>query len=67
MNGVLTASRLMTAKEVKEECAKALSNPCLLIAVELEAKRQLLALNWKMGAQIKSSKCAHTHCSQVGK
>ncbi|MGG6448627.1 hypothetical protein [Pseudobacillus badius] len=41
MNGVLSASRLMTAAEVRMECQKLLNNPTLLLAVELEAKKKL--------------------------
>ncbi|MFI8709839.1 hypothetical protein ACIGHG_22935 [Bacillus sp. NPDC077411] len=45
MNGVLSASKLMTAAEVRQKCTEALSNPVLLLAMELEAKRKLFAMN----------------------
>lgn len=45
MNGVLSASKLMTAAEVRKACAEMLSNPALLLAMELKAKSKLFAMN----------------------
>lgn len=47
MNGVLSASKLMTAGEVRKECKKALSDPALLIVVELKVKEKLFSLSKK--------------------
>ncbi|UAT29545.1 hypothetical protein K7T73_13145 [Bacillus badius] len=47
MNGLLSASKLMTAAEVREQCKKALKNPALLIVVELEVKQKLFSLSKK--------------------
>jgi len=45
MNGVLSASKLMTAAEVINMCAEMRSNPALLLATELKAKSKLFAMN----------------------
>ena len=43
MNLVLSASRLMTAREVLETCRDLRNNPTLLLALEVEAKKRLFA------------------------
>ncbi|MDM5195494.1 hypothetical protein QUF93_23645 [Bacillus hominis] len=47
MNGVLSASKLMTAAQVKEKCAEMRNNPTAMLAVELEAKKKLYEMNGK--------------------
>ncbi|CAM4215032.1 hypothetical protein [Bacillus manliponensis] len=45
MSKVLSASRLMTAAQVKEECKRMRNNPTLLLVVEARAKSKLKELN----------------------
>lgn len=45
MNGVLSASKLMTAAEVRKACAEMRSNPALLLATELKEKSKLFAMS----------------------
>lgn len=45
MNGVLSATRMMKASEVRERCAEAKNSPTLLLAMESEAKRKLYEMN----------------------
>ncbi|MGG6447297.1 hypothetical protein [Pseudobacillus badius] len=47
MNGVLSASRLMTAAEVRKQCKEWRDNPILLLAIEFEGKQKLFQLNKK--------------------
>lgn len=47
MNGVLTASRLMTTAEVRRQCEKMRENPVLLLAIEFEVKKKLFGLSEK--------------------
>ncbi|EOV9525618.1 hypothetical protein ACN5TA_000509 [Bacillus cytotoxicus] len=48
MNGVLSASKLMKASQVRKQCAKMRNNPQMLLAVELEAKRYIYEMNRKV-------------------
>lgn len=41
MSYVFSASRLMTAGEVRKVCAEMRSNPTLLLALEFEYKRRM--------------------------
>lgn len=45
MNGILSASKLMTAAEVRKACAEMRNNLTVMLLIELEAKRQLNAMN----------------------
>ncbi|WP_179884334.1 hypothetical protein [Bacillus toyonensis] len=47
MNGVLSANKLMKAREVIEKCAELRNHPTLLLAVELEIKKKLYEINNK--------------------
>ncbi|MEN1934995.1 hypothetical protein AAIE21_05130 [Paenibacillus sp. 102] len=48
MNGVLSASKLMKAAQIRKECAEMRNNPSVMIAMELEAKRKLYEMNRKV-------------------
>lgn len=48
MNGVLSASKLMTAAEVRKECAEAMDSPAMIFAEEMRRKRQLSEMNRKV-------------------
>ncbi|MGE8013259.1 hypothetical protein [Bacillus mycoides] len=48
MNGVLSASKLMKASEVRKKCAESLNSPALLLITELEAKKRLYEMNRKV-------------------
>ncbi|ENB9402808.1 MULTISPECIES: hypothetical protein [Bacillus] len=50
MNGVLSASKLMKAFQVREQCAEMRNNPALLLAMELEAKRNIYEMNRKVSS-----------------
>ncbi|MED2708045.1 MULTISPECIES: hypothetical protein [Bacillus cereus group] len=45
MNGILSASKLMTAAQVREMCAEIKNNPAVMFVVELEAKQKLYEMN----------------------
>ncbi|HDR4903676.1 hypothetical protein ACPCKQ_04750 [Bacillus bombysepticus] len=47
MNGVLSASKLMTAAQVREMCIEMKHNPVVMFVVELEAKQKLREMNSK--------------------
>ncbi|CCW08692.1 hypothetical protein ACT4US_20025 [Bacillus sp. HC-Mk] len=47
MNGVLSATRLMKAREIIEKCAELRNHPTLLLVIELEAKKRLYEINYK--------------------
>ncbi|WP_179864323.1 hypothetical protein [Bacillus pseudomycoides] len=51
MNGVLSASKLMTAAQVRKECAEMRDNPVVMIAMELEVKQKLYEMNRKVSAR----------------
>ncbi|WP_179211910.1 hypothetical protein [Bacillus sp. K2I17] len=51
MNGVLSASRLMKASQVRQQCAEMRNNPALLIITELEAKRRIYEMNREVSAR----------------
>ena len=48
MNGVLSASKLMKASQVRQQCAEMRDNPALLLITELEAKRKMYEMNRKV-------------------
>ncbi|MDC2863758.1 hypothetical protein [Bacillus sp. BP-3] len=48
MNGVLSASKLMKASQVRKKCAEMRNNPTQMFLVELEAKRKLNEMNRKV-------------------
>lgn len=48
MNGVLTASKLMTAAQVKKQCAEMRNNLAGMFVIELEAKQKLREMNCKV-------------------
>ncbi|WP_170957364.1 MULTISPECIES: hypothetical protein [Bacillus cereus group] len=50
MNGVLSASKLMTASEVIKRCAEMRKSPALLLITELEAKRKMYLMNRKVSS-----------------
>jgi hypothetical protein len=50
MNFVFTASRLMTAAEVRELCHQTRETPTLLMALELEAKKRLFEKKQKIAS-----------------
>ncbi|MEC2711566.1 hypothetical protein ACQKN7_02245 [Bacillus cereus] len=47
MNGILSASKIMTAAQVREMCAEIKNNPAVMFVVELEVKQKLRELNSK--------------------
>lgn len=51
MNGVFSASRLMKASQVRQQCAEMRKSPALLLITELEVKRQLREMNCKVSAR----------------
>ncbi|ASN71424.1 MULTISPECIES: hypothetical protein [Bacillus cereus group] len=51
MNGVLSASKLMKASLVRQQCAEMRNNPALLLITELEAKRKMYEMNRKVSAR----------------
>ncbi|WP_186320873.1 hypothetical protein [Bacillus mycoides] len=51
MNGVLSASKLMKASQVRKQCAEMRNNPVLLMAMELEAKQKLSEMNRKVSSR----------------
>lgn len=48
MNGVLSATRMMKAFEVRKKCAEAKKHPEILEAMEFEAKKRLYEMNRKV-------------------
>lgn len=50
MNGVLSASKLMKASQVRKQCAEMRNSPALLLAMELEAKRNIYEMNRKVSS-----------------
>ncbi|MED1299846.1 hypothetical protein P4U65_04655 [Bacillus pacificus] len=48
MNGVLSASKLMKASQVREQCAEMRNNPVMLLITELEAKKKIYEMNRKV-------------------
>lgn len=55
MNGVFTATKLMKAHEVVKRCTEAKSNPTLLLAMEIEAKKRLYAMSRNVSSRRKVS------------
>lgn len=53
MNGVLSASKMMKAAEVRRKCAEMRSNPALLLAIELETKSKLFAMTMDKRSEAK--------------
>ncbi|WP_186323270.1 hypothetical protein [Bacillus nitratireducens] len=51
MNGVLSASKLMKASQVCQQCAEMRNNPALLLITELEAKRKMYEMNRKVSSR----------------
>ncbi|WP_176342280.1 hypothetical protein [Bacillus thuringiensis] len=47
MNGVLSASKLMKASQVRKQCAEMRNNPTKMFVVEMRAKRKLSVMNHK--------------------
>ncbi|WP_180227135.1 hypothetical protein [Bacillus cereus] len=47
MNGILSASKIMTAAQVREMCAEIKNNLAIMFVVELEVKQKLRELNSK--------------------
>lgn len=45
MNGVLSASKLMTAAEVRKACEEMRNNLTVMFVIELNAKQKLRELN----------------------
>lgn len=53
VNGVLSASKMMKAAEVRRKCAEMRSNPALLLAIELETKSKLFAMTMDKRSEAK--------------
>ncbi|WP_263701489.1 hypothetical protein [Bacillus thuringiensis] len=51
MNGVLSASKLMTASQVCKQCAEMRNNPTQMFVTEMRAKRKLSEMNRKVSAR----------------
>ncbi|MEB9506566.1 hypothetical protein P4J13_21775 [Bacillus anthracis] len=51
MNGVLSASKLMKASQVRQQCAEMRKSPALLLITELEAKRRIYEMNRGVSAR----------------
>lgn len=51
INGVFTASKLMKASQVRQQCAELRNNPALIIAMELEAKKKIYEMNRKVSSR----------------
>ncbi|WP_180255192.1 hypothetical protein [Bacillus toyonensis] len=51
MNGVLSASKLMKASQVRQQCAEMRKSPALLLITELEAKRKMYEMNRKVSSR----------------
>ncbi len=51
MNGVLSASRLMKASQVRKQCAEMRNNPTQMFVTEMRAKRKLGEMNRKVSAR----------------
>ncbi|WP_176519510.1 hypothetical protein [Bacillus pseudomycoides] len=51
MNGVLSASKLMTAAQVREECAEVRNNPTQLFVTEMRRKQKLYEMNRKVSTR----------------
>ncbi|WP_176545614.1 hypothetical protein [Bacillus thuringiensis] len=51
MNGVLSATRMMKAFEVRKKCAEAKKHPEILEVMEFEAKKRLYEMNRKVSAR----------------
>ncbi|WP_002145542.1 hypothetical protein [Bacillus cereus] len=51
MNGVLSASKLMKASEVRKQCTEMRNNPTQMFVVEMRAKRKLSEMNRKVSAR----------------
>lgn len=47
MNGVLSASRLMKASEIRKQCAEMRQQLIFMFVVELEVKKKLGEMNCK--------------------
>ncbi|ENQ3078621.1 hypothetical protein [Bacillus multifaciens] len=48
MNGVLSASKLMTAAEVRQKCAEVRNSPAQMFINEKRAKQKLREMNRKV-------------------
>ncbi|MGS0465273.1 hypothetical protein [Bacillus pacificus] len=48
MNGVLSASKLMKASQVRQQCAEMRNNPTQMFVVEMRRKRELGEMNRKV-------------------
>ncbi|MGH1142111.1 hypothetical protein [Bacillus pseudomycoides] len=48
MNGVLSASKLMTASQVQKQCAEVRNNPTQLFVTEMRRKRKLSEMSRKV-------------------
>ena len=48
MNGVLTASKLMTASQVRKQCAEVMDSPAMMFVEEMRRKRELSEMNRKV-------------------
>ncbi|WP_179866217.1 hypothetical protein [Bacillus wiedmannii] len=55
MNGVLSASKLMKASQVRKQCAEMRKSPAMLLIIEIEAKRKLYEMNRKVSPRRKVS------------
>ncbi|MCU5687120.1 hypothetical protein OCB18_05230 [Bacillus cereus] len=51
MNGVLSASRLMKASQVRQQCAEMRNNPTQMFVTEMRAKCQLREMNRKVSSR----------------
>ena len=50
MNGVLSASKLMKASQVRKQCAEVRNNPTQLFVIEMRRKRKLSEMNRKVSS-----------------
>lgn len=48
MNGMLSASKLMKAGQVRKECAEMRKHKAVMFVAEMEAKRKLIEMNRKV-------------------
>ncbi|MDZ4627096.1 hypothetical protein [Bacillus cereus] len=51
MNGVLSASKLMKASQVRKQCAEMRNNPTQMFVEDMRRKRQLKKMNRKVIAR----------------
>lgn len=51
MNGVLSATRMMKASEIRKKCVEAKKHPEILEAMEFEAKKRLYEMNRKVSSR----------------